>query len=330
MADPLFITQLDPGNIFKNTDYIIVEQNPGGTPETVYFPLADFIDNMRVRQIYQISRTISGNNLVIAIKDAEGNDATADKPLYFNNQGATNKLTGALSLTVNAGADVFGYGTTSFANLVEELFVYVGKRASDSSIFVAASRIPYARVWSEFSATTTNERYAAYSGSAPGANDQVQNIGRINIMNSGTPSFNWYLPAGPITLNFPVFLTSWLDWNPTHVGFSVAPSGSVYRYRLDWMTAELFVRQTANGTSNAANFTISLPMTARTITNMAWGGAGLAFDNGVVLSGPAALRVITAATVLEVLDDWTGSASWTTSGGKRLAQMNPFRYEYGV
>ena len=85
---------------------------------------------------------------------------------------------------------------------------------------------------------------------------------------------------------------------------------------------------TGNGTSNATTFTLSLPFTAKTITNMAWGSIGLVVDNGITQTTPGGLRVLSAATVMDVFKD-VSNAAFMNSGGKRLANTNPMTYEIG-
>jgi hypothetical protein len=63
---------------------------------------------------------------------------------------------------------------------------------------------------------------------------------------------------------------AWSNWSPTLTGFSANPTNSVYRYIQYGKTVFIAINQGTNGTSNAATFTISLPVTAATITNMQW------------------------------------------------------------
>lgn len=324
MAD-LFITELDAITDLDDTDLVVIEKNPGGTPETNKITIADVIAKYLVRNTYQISRTVASNNLTVAIKDSDGNDATAAKPLNFNINGTIRKLSGSLSVAVNAGVNTFNLGATEFAALVQELFVYVGWRASDSSVFVALSRMPHIREYADFSATATSERYAAYSGSAPAATDQVVVIGRVNVTNSGTASFNWSVPAANIIINRPIFETSWLNWTPTPTGFSANPTSTVNRYRLDMDNILAEIRQGGAGTSNATTFTLSLPFTAKTLTNMTWGALGSADDNSAALSAACGARITNATNVL-TLDKTAdaGATAWTASGTKRLRSLTIF------
>lgn len=326
----LFDDELDTATEFGDADLLVFLKDPAGTPENLNIAFSNFIADWRKRFSYRISRTISSNNLVVALKNSSDADPSTTRPLYFEIDGVTRKVTAALSVQVNAGTSVFALGGSAFLNLMQELFVYVGWRASTSTVFILLSRMPGAREYAEFSSTSTDERYGAYSGAAPAATDKVQNIGKFTIQNSGTASFNWSIPSYDNVVNRPIYRTSWLSWSPTFSGFSANPTG-VHLYMIENNTASVLVRHSASGTSNANNFTISLPFTAKTITNMAWGGACGFFDNGAASATPGVLRVLSAATVMEVGKTWDGNfTSWTTSSGKRLTQMSPLFYEIGV
>ena len=111
----------------------------------------------------------------------------------------------------------------------------------------------------------------------------------------------------------------WFNWAPTQVGFSADPAGGLYRFRVDGNVCTLAIRQPAAGTSNANTFTISLPVTAKTLTDMAWVASGFATDNGTLITGMG--YVVSAGTVLTLYKDLSATG-WTTSGNKYLNAMS--------
>ncbi len=163
-----------------------------------------------------ISRTVTSNDLIVAIKNYDGTDFSSSAPLVHKIGDTPRTLTGALSVTVTHGTSIFGAGATEFAATEIDYFTYLGWRAASSTIFILISRIPYATTYADFSATSTNEKYGAYSGSAPASTDQVVNIGRFNATNSGTASFNWSVPATSVVINYPTYNTRRLTFVPTH------------------------------------------------------------------------------------------------------------------
>lgn len=266
---------------------------------------------------YSISRTVSSNNLTVALKTAGGSDFSSTNPFVFKIFDTLRTLTGALSVNVNAGTNTFNAGSTEIKTLDTDFFVYLGWRASNSSMFILVSRIPYATTYADFSSTATNEKYGAYSGSAPASTDPVVVIGRFNAANSGTASFNWSIPATSIVLNFPIYETRWLDWTPVFAGFSADPTSNVSRYRLINNTVNLNHRSNADGTSNSTGFTISLPFTAKTITNANWQTPCLVTDNSAAVATPGTISITSAATTASIAKD-LASTGFTASGGKRI------------
>ena len=193
------------------------------TPNGEIVAIANFILNSMLRQGQLINgkftRTVSSNNLTVAIKAADGTDPSSTNPVYVMIGGTIRTITAALSVTVNAGAasgaGTFNLGAVEFATIEQDVFVYLGWKASSSAVFVGISRIPYGRVYSDFSATAANEKYIAVS-STPASTDEVENIGRFNITNSGTASYNWSVPATDVTINRRIEETRWLTWAPVY------------------------------------------------------------------------------------------------------------------
>lgn len=253
---------------FLDTDIFLVQTDPSGTPADNKITGADLLANSLRRLNYQISRTVASNNLTVALKDSDGNDATSTKPLNFNINGTIRQVTGALSVTVNAGTGTFNLGSSELKALDQDMFVYVGWRVASSTVFILISRIPYARVYSEFSATTTNEKYGAYSGSAPASTDEVVNIGRFNAQNSGSSSYNWSIPATSVIINRPIFETRWLTYTPTissTTGTITTPGATAGNYKIFGSSATVNHSGaiTTNGTG-ATGVRITLPFTPST------------------------------------------------------------------
>ena|SRR5688572_11522775 len=331
MADEFIYPDLDEITELFDGDFMVADHDVSGSIETNSIKLSNVVQELLFRTNYRINRSVPSANLLVELKNANNSDASANRPLSFSIAGQIRKLTGALSVQVNSSTNTFNLGSTMFANIAQELFVYVGWRASTSTVFLLLSRISYAKEYADFSSSATDERYGAYSGAAPVGADPVKNIGRVNVQNTGSAfSYQWSIPAGDTIINHPIFQTNWLDYLPTFAGFTATVPTGVHRYRFNYSTASLFARQTANGTSNANNFTMSLPFTAKTITNMAWGSMGGGFDNSVLLTAPILIRVLSAATVMDVFKDFNATTNWTTSNGKRITQMNVLQYEFGV
>lgn len=218
---------------------------------------------------YVITPSISTNNLVVALKTVAGADASGGDAIPFRIKDTKRTLSAALSLTVNAGSSVFNLGATEFAAKKAQLFVYVGWRAASSTIFLALSRISHGVTYADFSGTSTDEKYLAYTGSAPASTDDVVCIGRIDVQNSGTASYNWSLPSGATVVNRPIYETDFLSWLPTYGGTvsmtftSVVTDQAIYKLTRDSMFVSVDFHGTTGGTASYA-IKVSPPMKMNT------------------------------------------------------------------
>lgn len=118
---------------------------------------------------------------------------------------------------------------------------------------------------------------------------------------------------------------AWQTWVPTQVGFSAAPTGGIYRYRTVNDEVEIEIRQPNDGTSNATNFTITLPVTAATVTDMVWQATCRVRNNGTFVNAPGYASIASAGTVVEIFIN-TGTTAWGTAGGKRVDYLR-MRYK---
>jgi len=119
----------------------------------------------------------------------------------------------------------------------------------------------------------------------------------------------------------PLGFPHWIAWSPSLTGFSVAPSNDVYYFKVIGTMCTLAMRQATAGTSSTAGFTISLPITAATVTNLGWEAAMVVMDNGANLTTPGLGLIASGATTLSLYKDFS-TAGWTSSGNKRLTYGN--------
>ena len=112
-------------------------------------------------------------------------------------------------------------------------------------------------------------------------------------------------------------------WVVAVTGFSADPANMIGRYVKRGKICTIWVRMPTNGTSNATTFTVSLPFTAATITNMSWVGFAVVIDNGTQKATPGLVSISSGGTTATLVVDLAGTA-WTSSGGKRAT----FTIEY--
>lgn len=277
---------------------------------------------------YQISPSVSSNNLSLDILGLDGNAPSASNPVKFRIGNTVYTLTSATTFTKNAATNWLNLGGAEMAALPHDLFVYgIAETGASAGLKFGYSRLPFARTMGDFTNTPTSERYIAGNWTNFNSTDIVRNLGRFRAQLSAGAGYTWSIPSSKI-IHQPVYDTDWLDWQPVFGGFGGTPPTGVHRYKLIYDTPILFVRHATNGVSTGNNFTISLPFTAKTITNMTWGSAAGVVDNNVVQTTPGVVRVVSGASVMDIGLIWSGNfTSWTATGNKRLSQMNPMVYE---
>lgn len=276
---------------------------------------------------YSIAPSVASNNLTVAIKDAAGSNPSASSPCTFRVGGSERLLSTSLSVTKNAGTNWAGLGSTAaagvsgFATLEQDLFVYIVWNTNTSALDVLWSRIPYATLYSDFSSTTTNEKYGAINATAPAATDEVVNIGRFAATLGATASFNWSVPtfSSANLKNRPTFETRWRNYVPYVDGYSTDPTTTVYIYQFEGNNCRVTMREGGAGTSDSVTHTYTAPFTAATRTNMVWWGASHSpMDNSVAIATGNGSIASASATITMIY----GAAAWTASGSSRVQAFN--------
>ncbi|MGA1049930.1 MAG: hypothetical protein ACO3TG_00370, partial [Minisyncoccia bacterium] len=143
----------------------------------------------------KIVPSVASNNLTVAIKTLQDTDPTPTNPVFVWIGGVLKPITSALSLTRNAGTNWFSSGSAELATREIDYFVYMGFNATDG-VTLGFSRIPYARLYSDFNTTTTNEKHCAISTiTNAAAGDNYVNVGRFAATLSAGAGHTWSVPA---------------------------------------------------------------------------------------------------------------------------------------
>jgi hypothetical protein len=214
--------------------------------------------------------TVASNNLTVAVSTSPTSqvDPTASNPVYVFINGVLRSITGALSVTANAGTNWFNAGSSELATKEIDYFAYIGYNATDG-VVLGFSRIPYARLYSDFNTTTTNEKYARISTiTNASSGDNYINVGRFAATLSASASFNWSVPSftNANLIQEPIFETRYLEWIPTYGGSnamtytSVTTGTALYKLQDTSLHIILFARGTTGGTGNIT-ITATMPFT---------------------------------------------------------------------
>lgn len=285
---------------------------------TTLYPNRGFLINGK------IVPSVSSNNLTVALKGIDGNDPSASNPVYIRIGDTVRTITSALSVTKNAGTNWFASGGTEFATRERDYFVYLGYNATDG-VVIGFSPICHAKEYDDFSATTTNEQYAAISNITTAASgDDYELIGRFPATLSAGSGYTWTVPSftNKNLINQPIFETRWLKWTPSYTGFSAVPT-ELQEYRL--VNNTVFCKIAGTGTSNSATFDLTIPFTAAIqITGATFLTSTGIFDNSAWSSTFGVIGIAvggSASRTIKVGKDFTTAAAnafggFTTSGSK--------------
>jgi len=223
-SDDKKITQLTQVTSLNDSDLFVVAIDVGTAPKTRAIKKSDALDglgggggfNQGFMTNGKISVTVASNNLTVALKTLAGADPSAGDPVQIRIGDVVRDITSALSVTKNAGTNWCNAGGSELATKEIDYFVYIGYNATDG-ITIGFSRIPYANIYSDFSATTTNEKYCAISTiTNASANDNYVNIGRFAATLSAGAGYTWTVPTftGLNLIQRPIFETRPLTWAP--------------------------------------------------------------------------------------------------------------------
>ena len=206
----------------------------------------------------KLSVTVATNNLTVALKTLAGNDATASDPIYAMIGGALRTISSALSVTKNAGTNWCNAGSAELATKEIDYFAYLGYNATDG-VTIGFSRIPYACQYSDFSTTTTNEKYCAISTITNAtATDYYNVIGRFAATLSAGAGYTWSVPTFTAInlIQRPIWETRWLIYQPVYscsgsmTYTSVVTYSAKYRISGKQIYYKVFAGGTTGGTAS--------------------------------------------------------------------------------
>jgi hypothetical protein len=255
---------LDPGDLIEGTE------NTGTTPLSGAFKASYLMFNR-----YKITPSVASNDLILALKHEDGNDPSADRPLYFKIGNTLRACIAALSVTKADATNWAALGSALFATKEADLFPYViwNTNLAPAAVDIFWSRVPYGRLYSDFSATTTNEKYAAINATAPAATDECVCIGRFAATLSAGAAYTWTVPTytNINLVHHPINETRLLSFVDVPTAGAGTPTTvtatNTYRIRGQQLFQKRIVTVTNKGTASAAMATVN-PLTLSATESM--------------------------------------------------------------
>ncbi len=196
--------------------------------ETKLFPQSMLSLPQGVMYNGKIVPSVTSNNLTVAIKTYAGADPSANDPVFIKIGDIVRQITGALSVTINAGANNFNAGSAELATKEIDYFTYLFWNTATSAVSILVSRLPYGNVYGDFNATPTNEK-ALNVNAGGNTTDAVELIGRFAATLSAGAGYTWSVPTFTTAnlIQRPIYETRFLTYSPTLTWTAgVAPSGS--------------------------------------------------------------------------------------------------------
>lgn len=254
------------------------------------------------------------------------NDYTESDPATGQVTFATAPETGSvitvsyqMTLSVAGNADaVDGVHASAYSESGKLQPDYDGwRKISETLTYASASTITIPGDWTgkyqvgdKLKITQTTAKYfyiTAVSYSSPNTTITVNGGSDYTVANAAI-TLPYYSKA-----ENPQGFPSSFAYTATHVGFSSNPS-FLSRFSLRGNVVTLFYSTSANGTSNATTYTITLPITAKTITNKVWKNLAQVVDNGTIALG---VVYVASAGTTAILRKDIAETNFTNSGDKR-------------
>jgi hypothetical protein len=171
---------------------------------------------------YRLAVSVASNNITVALKDKDGNDPSVSSPVKVQIGDTVREVTAALSVTANAGTNWCNAGSDELKTKEVDYFVYLGYNTTDG-VVIGFSRIPFARIYSDFSATNTNEKFCRISTiTNAAAGDPYIVIGRFAATLSAGAGYTWTVPTftNANLKHAPIYATRQLEFTPQPSGGS--------------------------------------------------------------------------------------------------------------
>lgn len=283
--------------------------NPSEEFDAIYQVPQGFLINGK------ISVTDTGSGLTVALKTLAGADPSESDPVFVRIGDSVQTVITALSVTKADGTNWCNAGSSELATKEIDYFVYLGYNATDG-VVIGFSRIPSANQYSDFSVTTTNEKYCAISTITTAAStDYYEVIGRFAATLSAGAGYTWSVPTftAKNLIQRPIYETRTLEWIPTFTGFSTAVTYFV-GYKL--IGNRVFINFYSNaGTSNATTFVFTIPFTSAN-NSYVWSSCCLNTDNGTAQSTAGRFYNIGNQNTVTIGKTMAADGGFTSSGAK--------------
>ncbi len=277
---------------------------------------------------YQISPSVSSNNLVVDLKDMAGSDPSAASPVIFRAGNQKLSLEAALSVTVTAAlGDIFGWDTGKIQANDAQLFVYLINNNGVPQLGVSPCPM-LTTVATNFYSNGSQTGSAGFTNMVMSGTRHATNscrvIGRINVHQ--LDNNNWQNPVVANITNTPVFETDPMNWTPSPTALApmtlTSPVIDEAYYNVDKWDVEFTARLTATtATSASASVRLTAPIASSISSNFPTTGTAVVNDGGANLVGTC-----TFGSALLFIGRYDG-ANFSLGAGRIARVKGKYRYQ---
>ena len=227
--------------------------------------------------------------ITVAVKTLAGTDPSTSDPVYIRIGDTVRSITSALSRSLADGTNWFNAGSAELATKEIDYFLYAVWDSNSSAVALGFARIPGANLVSDFSATTTNEKYiAGYSGFT--TTDEVEVIGRFAATLSAGAGYTWTVPTFTAAnlIQRPEYLSKKSYFLPSWTSSGTQPAignGIIYG---DYMvhghrvSGVIYLQIGSTTTAGTGTYSLQLPFKCNSDTSLHAIGSGSILDNGTI------------------------------------------------
>jgi len=173
----------------------------------------------------KVSPTVATGTLTLTLQTAAGSTPSSTDPVLININGTWRSVTSSITCTLAAATNWFNAGSAALATKEIDYFIYAIWDSNSSTVAIAPARIPSARLVSDFSATTTNEKYIGNYANYT-TTDDVCVIGRFAATLSAGAGYTWSVPTytNSNLIRHPIYNTRSLSWTGAITSGSGTPT----------------------------------------------------------------------------------------------------------
>lgn len=186
-----------------------------------------------------------------------------------------------------------------------------GTRVGDTSFTVAGDVTDQIAVGDKLKLTDTTTKYYYVTAVAYTSSTLITVTGGTDYTVVGDPSNIYYSKVAS-----PVGFPQCFNYTPTFTGFSADPSAYISQFTITDRIVTWFFHTDTGGTSNATTYTMTIPVTAKTLTNGVWYFPARTVDNSNNVATPGIGYIASGGTTVALFPDYAYT-NWTNSGGKR-------------